>query len=170
MSPELETSPPPGLRMVVTEREDSMDGSSSLACENRTTAHPGSLGESGSTREDLSKDNAARAIGFQRTDSGITWMQQSKHRTDSSVADSQGEEFSHPDRSLHLSSRNAGQSSRLAQITGSTYHCGNLPDYLSHQSTGSYDRPPKLIADALFQNYLDTIHQSFPVVERTSFV
>lgn len=53
-------------------------------------------------------------------------------------------------------------------IHEATYHCDDLM-LLSSDEVDAYELPPKRAADMLFQNYLETVHATFPFIGKTTF-
>ena len=61
-------------------------------------------------------------------------------------------------------------SAGLTPISNSTYHCDDLSVLITDQQVDAYEPPPRHVADMLFQSYLDTVHPTFPVIGKTTFV
>ena len=53
-------------------------------------------------------------------------------------------------------------------IHEATYHCDDII-LLSSDQVDAYELPPKQAADMLFQNYLETVHITFPFIGKTTF-
>lgn len=119
--------------------------------------------------EDFNRDAASRATGYQGKQSEIAWMQRLKQCVEASERDANhtqadaGASIPTPSPELHISLG-------LSTLCDSTYRCDDLSVFLPDDQVDPYERPPKQVADALFQTYLDTVHPTFPIICKTTFV
>lgn len=124
-------------------------------------ARVGSTKSLGHVNEDFNRTAASRATGFMGKNSELTWMQRLK--TEADVSREFGEE------TVPMLDSAALEEDLQHPINESTYHCDDLsmliPDHVE-----PYEIPPRQVADLLFERYLDTVHPTFPIIGKTTFV
>lgn len=59
--------------------------------------------------------------------------------------------------------------SNVPRVSDSTYHCDDLSIVIADQ-VDVFELPPKHIADALFQAYLETVQPAFPILRKSTIV
>lgn len=122
-------------------------------------------------REDYNKTDATRSTGYHGKNSELTWIQRLKKQTSHDLNDSDdGEEAQDerpsPDGDQYQTSFIG---SEVNPVSESTYHCDDLPVLIS-EGIDPFESPPKDVSDALFHNYLGTIHPVFPIIGRSYFI
>lgn len=152
--------------------------------ETQVSAGVGSTGSLDRINEDFNRNATTRATGFIGKNSEISWLQSLKKQTEYVPSGCDGDE-GHAQRSAvdlssttsyaeHAATWTGGSSSQAVPngdsvaLSESTYHCDDLTVLIPGQ-VELYELPPKQTADALFQNYLDTVHPSFPIIGKITF-
>lgn len=148
--------------------------------ESLVSAGVGSNGSLDHIKEDFNRSPLTRATGYIGKNSEVIWMQRLKeqarshspnqgpkdHETDGIDRVSQaGSKSREPDG--NKSSKPAPEGEEVA-IHEATYHCDDLT-LLPPAQVDAYELPPKQAADMLFQNYLETVHPTFPFIGKTTF-
>lgn len=141
------------------------------AGEYTASARAGSTGSLDCIDEDYNRNPAARATGYHGKNSEVTWMQRLKRQTrrNSDEDDDDDDEDSLPDgqKSPTLHSDHFG--SGFTPISESTYHCDDLtltpPDHVD-----PFEVPSQATANMLFQSYLESVHPSFPIIGKNTFI
>ena len=139
--------------------------------EYKASARAGSTGSLDCIDEDYNRTPAARATGYHGKNSNVTWMQRLKRPTQSSS----DEENEDDDENSSLGGQTASTphhghlASHFTPINESSYHCDDLtltpPDHVD-----PFGVPSQATADMLFQNYLETIHPTFPIIGKITFM
>ncbi|PLB53596.1 hypothetical protein P170DRAFT_371683 [Aspergillus steynii IBT 23096] len=129
-----------------TERNDEDIPSSPLSV--------GSLEANDCVEEDLNRSPSARATGYVGKNSEITWLQ---------TVQRESREYSRP--SNEPPEDEARSETSLPAVN---YHLDTL-DISVPGPVQVYQMPPRPIADRLFDDYLDTVHPSFPIINRSLF-
>lgn len=150
---------------VEDDNSDEADG------ETQVSARVGSTESLDHITEDFNQSLATRATGFMGKNSEVTWMQRLKKETilssdlnDKAVPTLQTDADGNSTSPL-LDVPGAG----MTPINESTYHCDDLT-ILIPDRVDPNEVPPRQIADALFQIYLDTVHPSFPIIGKLNFI
>lgn len=138
--------------------------------EHRANARAGSTDAVDKITEDFNRDAAARATGYYGKNSAITWMQRLRQQTEQSEEQQQVEDSDVASTARRGSLAHDARASHLGPINGSTYHCDDLPLSLMDLQVDPYERPAEHIADLLFQTYIDTVHPTFPIIGKTTFI
>lgn len=159
---ELDPSSSTSVLPVLSREEVSRD-SNSQGGEKRVTARVSSLGPSDTTEEDLNKDDMTRATGYHGKSSDIVWLHRLQQDTGPPASELDGIS------SIDGESRPSRMFS-LAPLSNSTYLCDDLPISLPGIEINPYEQPPREVADALFHSYLVTVHATFPIIGRSTFV
>lgn len=112
----------------------------------------------------------ARATGFHGKMSEVTWMQKLKKQVFHGSDDGEEEEHgSWVDGQTSPAFQADHYSSGLPRISDSTYHCDNMSVQMPDQ-IDPFETPTQETADLLFQSYLETVHPSFPIIGKSTFV
>ena len=159
------------------EHEGEPDGETQVAAE------VGSTGSLDRIDEDFNLNNDTRATGYLGKNSEVSWLRSLKNQTadiqPGGDADEQYE-YQNPGEqpSTPLGERTAMRAGAESEeptsngdgvtLSDSTYHCDDVTVLLPGQ-VEIYELPPKQTAEALFQNYLDTVHPAFPIIGKTTF-
>lgn len=145
--------------------------------ESQVSAGVGSNGSLDRIKEDFNRTPLTRATGYIGKNSEVTWMQRLKERAkfgspsqgakenETNGLSSAGSKSRTPDG--NKSSKAASEGEEIA-IHEATYHCDDLT-LLPPAQVDAYELPPKQAADMLFQNYLETVHPTFPFIGKTTF-
>lgn len=145
---------------VGDENSDEADG------ETHVSARAGSLESLDHIHEDFNESLATRTTGFIGKNSELVWMQRLKKETSySSDVNEKAGPTLQTDEDESPDVLGAG----MNPINESTYHCDDLT-ILIPERVDPNEVPPRQIADALFQMYLDTVHHSFPIIGKLNFV
>lgn len=133
--------------------------------EHYVTARVGSTQSLDKIEEDFDRDSATRATGYHGKNSELTWMQRLKRNTTNGSSD----DHDSVDEEQYPSSLQADPSgSGLSPVNESTYHCDDLTISVAEQ-VDAFELPTRHIANALLQNYMDTVHSAFPIIGRMTF-
>ena len=116
--------------------------------------------------EDFDKSSAARATGFMGKNSELVWIQRLAQQA---VADSESDTKSSASSRARSRPGEAEPDTTRPVISDSTYHCDNFPINVSDH-VDAYEMPQRHTADFLLQAYLDTVHPSFPILDKTAFI
>ena len=124
-------------------------------------ARVGSTRSLGHVNEDFNSTAATRATGFMGKNSELSWMQRLKKEADVQLG--LGE--------VDMPMLNVASSQENLQhpISESTYHCDDL-SMLVLDHVDPYQVPSRQTADRLFEYYLDTVHPTFPIIGKTTFL
>lgn len=142
--------------------EEVGDGMSSKDGDGRPSlARVGSTRSLGHINEDFNRTAATRATGFMGKNSELAWMQRLKREAD--VGPGFGEE------DMPMLNVASSQENLQHPISESTYHCDDL-SMLVLDHVEPYEVPSRPTADRLFEHYLDTVHPSFPIIGKTTFL
>lgn len=103
--------------------------------------------------------------------SELTWMQRLKKETsfNSDVNDKVVPTLQTDEEGNSMSPRSDVLATDMTPVNESTYHCDDLT-ILIPERVDPNEVPPRQIADALFQMYLDSVHSSFPIIGKLNFV
>lgn len=122
--------------------------------------------------EDFNRDAIARATGFHGKNSEVTWMQRLKRQTTYDLDDGPSGNLTKPphfSEEHHSTTFHADlPGSGLTPIAESTYHCDDIP-VLMTEHVDAFELPPRSVANALFQSYLETVHPAFPIIGKNTF-
>lgn len=143
--------------------------------EDRVTARVGSTDSLDKVDEDFNRDAdiAARRTGYYGKNSEITWMQQLQQQTNTLENENQDENEEEDEDTRHSSSY---QETRITSgvtplsLSASTYHCDDLPFSIDAPQVDPYESPPESVAERLFHFYLDTVHPTFPIIGKITFI
>ncbi|KAA6409416.1 MAG: hypothetical protein FRX48_06969 [Lasallia pustulata] len=124
--------------------------------ESQVSAGIGSNGSLDRIKEDFNRTPLTRATGYIGKNSEVTWMQRLKEQA---KGDPPNQGPKDPDTE---------EPAPAVAIHEATYHCDDLM-LLSSDEVDAYELPPKRAADMLFQNYLETVHATFPFIGKTTF-
>ena len=113
--------------------------------------------------EDFNKSAATRATGFLGKNSEVVWMQRLSRLAASASSSDDSDSGSVQRESMR------NMKGRVTGVSDSTYHCDDLSIVIADQ-VDPFELPPKHVADALFQAYLDTVHPVFPIVRKSTIV
>ena len=147
-----------------------MSDSDGLHGEHRANARAGSTESVDIITEDFNRDAASRAAGYYGKNSEITWMQRLRQETEQREEETQTEDSDIAPVALGDSTSQEARGLSLTPVHGSTYHCDDLPVSIPNLYVDPYAQPPEHIADLLFQTYLDTVHPTFPILGKTTFM
>lgn len=112
--------------------------------------------------EDYNRSESVRATGYHGKNSEITWLQRLRKQTESSHENEKDDDettFTDQDQNPVA----------LSPISSSTYHCDDLSIFIDPEKVDRFSGPTPLIADALFESYLEVVHPVFPVIGRRTF-
>ncbi|RAK71711.1 Zn(II)2Cys6 transcription factor [Aspergillus fijiensis CBS 313.89] len=119
-----------------------------------STSSIGSLDAIDRVEEDVNRTPSSRATGYMGKNSEVIWMQRVRKEAEQ--------------RSRKLPGfYEADQESDFA-IHSVNYHLDDM-DISVPGPVHVYWMPPRKVADQLFQDYLETVHPFFPIVNRTLF-
>ena len=159
------------------EADEAADGESVVS------AGVGSTGSLDRANEDFNRDEQTRATGYLGKESEATWMQSLRIQAD--YGSSRGSDTNTDmvdgtrdnDDARH-SSLSAQASQSLHPPPGSrhdaplnevNYQCDDMAISISDQ-VDPYELPTRQAADALFAQYLDSVHPSFPILRKVYFL
>jgi hypothetical protein len=119
----------------------------------------GSLEAIDRVEEDLNRDANTRATGYLGKNSEISWMQRVQQEAEQRALGKPGrlsptKTDQNPDGDFTLHTVN--------------YHLDDM-DISAPGPVQTYYMPPRQLADQLFENYLNTVHPFFPIVNRPLF-
>jgi hypothetical protein len=151
--------------------------------ESQVSASVGSTGAVDRIEEDFNRNEAARATGFIGKNSEITWMQRLKQEVliGSPPREAEDEERGEQEfmektggASPMFEPRKSGETPLQDQdegfsATATSYHLDDLTVAVP-ESVDPYETPIKDIADNLFSAYLNTVHASFPIIGKATFI
>lgn len=138
--------------------------------EHYANARAGSTDSVDKITEDFNRDAASRATGYYGKNSEITWLQRLKQQAEQTEEENQNEDAQVAAEALGDPSVQDARASSLSAINGFTYHCDDLPLSITDLQVDPYEPPAEHVADLLFQSYLDTVHPTFPIVGKTTFM
>lgn len=125
------------------------------------TSSPSSIGSLEAidrVEEDFNQTDQARATGFMGKNSEITWMRQlqkeAKQRSHGLGGETQSSSAQSPQNEFTLSTVN--------------YHLDDLELDIA-DSVNPYEIPPRQLADHLFEDYMQTVHPFFPIINKALF-
>ena len=120
--------------------------------------------------EDITRSAKSRATGFHGKNSDLTWMQrlQKQASSNSEESDESQGPMSHEHNSPTDEAHQAD--SGLASIAASSYHCDDLDILLPNDEVNSLVLPARPIADILFNSYMETVHPTFPIIGKKTFL
>ncbi|KAF2106648.1 hypothetical protein BDV96DRAFT_457194, partial [Lophiotrema nucula] len=130
----------------------------SLHGETDVSAEVGSEGEADIIDEDLLGDEENRAIGFVGPGSEQRWLRRLQE-------EAKGPKRASLDASRRHQEKDASSPVRIASSTFYLDNAGIDIDY----TIDAYGMPPMDTARRLFDAYMDTVHDSFPILPKTSF-
>lgn len=140
------------------------DNSDEADGETQVSANAGSTESLDHVNEDFNQSPATRATGFIGKNSELTWMQRLKKDTMNSSDVN--------DNAVHTLQTDDDENDFLGPsttpINQSTYHCDDL-DILVPDCVDPNEVPPRHIAVALFEMYLNSVHPSFPIIGKINF-
>lgn len=150
---------------VEDDNSDEADG------ETQVSARVGSTESLDHITEDFNQSLATRATGFMGKNSEVTWMQRLKKET---ILSSDLNDKAVPTLQTDADGNSTSPlpdvpGAGMTPINESTYHCDDLT-ILIPDRVDPNEVPPRQIADALFQIYLDTVHPSFPIIGKLNFI
>ncbi|KAL6713476.1 hypothetical protein ACLMJK_008941 [Lecanora helva] len=149
---------------------ESSRGRQQIPGEEKASARVGSIESTDRINEDFNKGPNVRATGFYGKSSELTWMQRLRTQmssSDSNDTDESKEDMVDDAAPQYPRSRHDGKT--LTPISATSYHCDDL-SVLPQDDVDRFEVPNKAIGDALFQSYLNTVHWSFPIIGKTTFV
>ena len=136
--------------------------------EGHVLARVGSNKSIGHVDEDFNRTAASRATGFMGKNSELTWMQRLKKQAE--VSPGLGKEVLSMSGNMDTSIDSVSlQDNPHHPINESTYHCDDLSMMIT-EDVEPYQVPPLQTADVLFKCYLETVHPSFPIIGKTTFL
>lgn len=119
--------------------------------------------------EDFNRDANTRATGFYGKNSELTWMQRLKRQASHGSEDSDEYEQERVNEPTPPSTQSHHFGTGLTPISASSYHCDDLT-VLIHEQIDPFELPTQFIANNLFQAYLETVHPSFPIIGKNTFM
>lgn len=122
--------------------------------------------------EDFNRGPDARATGYHGKNSELTWVRKLKSQAayDSSEdGDEPGGDMAAGDISQTSGGHRFDTGTGVTPISASSYHCDDLTLFLQEE-IDPYELPTQAAANELFQCYLTTVHPSFPIIGKTTFV
>ena len=140
-----------------------MERSSEARSETRVSARVGSTGPMDIVDEDFNRSAATRATGFLGKNSEIVWMQRLSRLAASGSSSDDSDSGSGQREPMEDVKAN------VPRISDSTYHCDDLSIIIADQ-VDVFEMPPKHVADALFQAYLETVQPAFPILPKSTIV
>ena len=132
------------------------------------TARVGSTESLDRIQEDFNSTEATRATGFHGKNSDITWLQRLNRMISSKADDEYAEGSEIHEQGSSASQTHHSTSTGRAPVYESSYHCDELDITVSEQ-VDPYEMPPPDTADKLFSSYMDTVHATFPIIEKNAF-
>ncbi len=140
------------------------------AGEHKVSARVGSNGSMDRISEDFNRDATTKATGFYGKNSELTWIQKLKKQAASHGPDDNEDYKQSPICGDASSTSQAHDyNDGLSPINASSYHCDDLSIFV-HEHVEPFEIPIKSTANVLFQSYLDTIHPSFPIIGKSTFM
>jgi hypothetical protein len=127
-----------------------------------------STGSLSHVNEDFNRTTVSRATGFMGKSSELTWMQRLKKEAEHNPEVSEEAMSIIGQINFRINSPSL-QENMHHPISESTYHRDDV-SMLILDPVEPYERPPRHTADLLFKCYLDTVHPSFPIIGKTTFV
>ncbi|RAL15567.1 C6 transcription factor [Aspergillus homomorphus CBS 101889] len=119
-----------------------------------STSSIGSLDAIDRVEEDVNRTPSSRATGYMGKNSEVIWMQRVRKEAEQ--------------RSRRLPGFHEADKESDFAIHSVNYHLDDM-DISVPGPVHVYWMPPRKVADQLFQDYLDTVHPFFPIVNRTLF-
>ena len=128
--------------------------------EDNVSARVGSTEDLDQIDEDFNKSPESKATGYHGKNSELTWMQRLRMQASHDM---------HGDGVEALSSGvSQTRSTAATPISKVTYHCDDLGISLPEE-VDLLELPPRYIADALFNDYLESVHPVFPIIGKQTF-
>ncbi|KAL9103120.1 MAG: hypothetical protein Q9163_001799 [Psora crenata] len=124
--------------------------------EDYVSARIGSTDELDKVKEDFNRSSESQATGFHGKNSELAWIQRLKAHVMPNT-DQRGETAGRP-----------GAPTSPNFISDSTYLCDDL-ELTPLDQVDLLEVPPRHVADALFNDYLESIHTFFPIIGRKTF-
>lgn len=144
------------------------DNSDEVDGETQVSARAGSTESLDHINEDFNQSPATRATGFIGKISELTWMQRLKKETAHSLDVNDGALPTDDDNNSTLFHPDV-LGVDMTPVHESTYHCDDLTILIADRVDPN-EAPPRHVANALFQMYLDTVHPTFPIIGKLNFV
>ncbi|KAJ5169080.1 uncharacterized protein N7482_004674 [Penicillium canariense] len=119
----------------------------------------GSLEAIGRVEEDLNRTEHTRATGFMGKSSEISWMQRLQREAEQRAQGYSG---------IVEPSQDKNETRDGFSLHALNYHLDDL-DISVPEPVERYHMPPRLLADRLFDDYLDTVHPFFPIINKPLF-
>ncbi|KAJ5808196.1 hypothetical protein N7474_009465 [Penicillium riverlandense] len=119
----------------------------------------GSLEAIDRVEEDLNRDENTRATGYLGKNSEITWMQRVQQEAEQRAQGKSGR------KSPTKTDQNPDGDFTLHTVN---YHLDDM-DISAPGPVQTYYMPPRQLADQLFEDYLNTVHPFFPIINRPLF-
>ncbi|KAL8802281.1 MAG: hypothetical protein Q9182_003933, partial [Xanthomendoza sp. 2 TL-2023] len=143
-----------------------------IVTEHQVPARKGSIGSLDCIKEDLNRSAASRATGFMGKNSEVNWLGQLQSQTDGGIEKDTGTNESQMTFGSGLEglpeSFDQG-TEKVHPVSESTYHCDDIP-LVVPEHVDPYQLPTKETADILLSCYLESVHPSFPILGKTTFV
>ena len=140
------------------------------AGEDKVSARVGSTESLDRISEDISRDPESRATGFHGKNSELTWMQRLQKQASYGSDESEENEKTNPDGQDSPTYQTHHVDSGLGSIAASSYHCDDLDIFVPEDEVNPLGLPPRPVADALFKSYMETVHPTFPIVGKRTFL
>jgi Fungal specific transcription factor domain len=149
--------------------------------ESETSAGVGSIGAVDRIDEDFNRNQGARTTGFMGKNSEVTWLQ--KVRQENKFGSPTG-----PDSEAEFRNKTGGASPLFERRSPGSETSKTLPDAcegfsvheLSYhlddfsisipEAIDRFEIPPRETADRLFNAYLESVHPSFPIIGKVTFL
>ncbi|KAL8818857.1 MAG: hypothetical protein Q9223_002601 [Gallowayella weberi] len=143
-----------------------------VVTEHQVPARKGSIGSLDCIKEDFNRSAASRATGFMGKNSEVAWLGQLRNQTDDEAEKDPGTN----DSQMMFGSGLEGLSESLVHetekiypVSEATYHCDDVsltvPEHVE-----PYQLPRKETADVLLDCYLESVHPSFPIIGKMTFM
>ncbi|KAI9703356.1 MAG: hypothetical protein M1836_007924 [Candelina mexicana] len=159
------------------ELDETADGESVVS------AGVGSVGSLDRTHEDFNRNETVRATGYLGKNSEAAWMQSLRlqadygssrgSETDTDMADNAKKNDEAQTSSLSvrpaLSGRRVSSSRHEVSLYEVNYQCDDMDVTISDE-VDPFELPPREVADALFAQYLNSVHTSFPILRKVYFI
>ena len=143
--------------------------------ETQVSAGVGSTGSLDRIEEDFNRNASTRATGFMGKNSEVSWLRSLKNQTENIPPGVHGDmpngKHTLVDRTRDSHDTDGARpvgSSDAVPLSESTYHCDDITVLVPGQ-VDLYEIPPKQTADALFRNYMETVHPAFPIIGKLTF-
>jgi hypothetical protein len=142
------------------------------------SAEVGSNGSIDALRMDLLQDEDSRAVGFVGKSSEVQWLQRLQYeaqRPDGASTEFRGPYGPPGDNSEAAEQRVEAMSNRMGQNSGATMKTSSSNFYLDTDdieldyAVDALELPPTETAQRLYDSYMDTVQDTFPILSRASF-